>query len=83
VGQDFYDRMVKTKEQGGTPLAVGAALAVFLGSTASNGVTGRLISAVWDPWATLPERRSDLEKSDVYTLRRIVPKDRGFSWGDK
>jgi NAD(P)-dependent dehydrogenase (short-subunit alcohol dehydrogenase family) len=83
VGQDFYDRMVKTKAVGGTPLAVGAALAVFLGSVASNGITGRLISAVWDPWASLPDHRADLDKSDVYTLRRIVPKDRGLGWGEK
>ena len=38
---------------------------------------------MWDPWAELPGRRSDLDNSDVYTLRRIVPKDRGFSWGDR
>ena len=37
--------------QGGTPLETGAALAVFLGSAASDGITGRLLSAVWDPWA--------------------------------
>ena len=28
-----------------------------------------------------PERRADLD-SDVYTLRRIVPRDRGLDWGD-
>jgi NAD(P)-dependent dehydrogenase (short-subunit alcohol dehydrogenase family) len=83
VPQDFYDRMVKTKAEGGTPLEVGAALAVFLGSAASDGITGRLISAVWDPWASLPDHRGDLDESDVYTIRRIVPKDRGFRWGDK
>ena len=27
--------------------------------------------------------RVELDGSDVYTLRRIVPKDRGLSWGDK
>jgi NAD(P)-dependent dehydrogenase (short-subunit alcohol dehydrogenase family) len=83
VGQEFYDRMMKTKETGGTPLATGAALAVFLGSAASDGITGRLLSAVWDPWQGLQEHRADLDRSDIYTLRRIVPKDRGFSWGDK
>jgi NAD(P)-dependent dehydrogenase (short-subunit alcohol dehydrogenase family) len=82
VGQDFFDRMVKTKAQGGTPLETGAALAVFLGSAESDGITGRLISAVWDPWSDLPSRREDLNRSDVYTLRRIVPKDRGMTWGD-
>ena len=82
VGQAFYDRMVKTKQGGGTPLETGAALAVFLGSAASDGITGRLLSAVWDPWAELPARRAELDATDVYTLRRIVPKDRGFSWED-
>ena len=75
--------MVKTKDQGGTPLTIGAALAVYLGSAASDGITGRLISAAWDPWETLADRRSDLDNSDVYTLRRIVPQDRGFNWGDR
>ena len=40
----------------------------------------RLIAAVWDDWATLPARSDDLAKSDVYTLRRILPSERGLSW---
>jgi len=83
VGQDFYDRMVKIKAEGGTPLEVGATLAVFLGSAASDGLSGRLLSAVWDPWETLPKHLNEIERSDVYTLRRIVPKDRGLTWGDR
>lgn len=82
VGRSFYERSLKQKEQGGTPLHCGAALAVFLGAAASDGITGKLLSAIWDPWETLPERKDDLA-GDVYTLRRIVPKDRGFCWGNK
>lgn len=80
VGKDFHERMVRTKSQGGTPLEKGAALAVFLGSSASDGITGKLLSAAWDPWHTLPTHLADLQKTDVYTLRRIVPADRGLSW---
>lgn len=80
VGEDFYARMQKIADEGGTPLATGAELAVFLGSAASDGISGRLLSAVWDRWRELPSRRSELEKNDVYTLRRIVPKDRGLDW---
>jgi NAD(P)-dependent dehydrogenase (short-subunit alcohol dehydrogenase family) len=80
VGKDFYERSLKQKAQGGTPLERGAQLAVFLGSAASDGITGKLISAVWDPWETLPEHLDDLQKTDVYTLRRITPKDRGLGW---
>ena len=81
VGQAFYERSVKQKEQGGTPLDKGASLAVFLGSAASDGITGKLLSAVWDPWETLGDHRADLQRTDVYTLRRIVPADRDLSWG--
>ena len=80
VGQAFYDRSVKQQQQGGAPLDKGAALAVFLASAASDGITGRLVSAVWDDWAGLPARQERLARSDIYTLRRIVPEDRGEKW---
>jgi NAD(P)-dependent dehydrogenase (short-subunit alcohol dehydrogenase family) len=80
AGPAFYERMVKTSEAGGTPLEKGAALAVFLGSGASDGITGRLLSAVWDPWDQLPTYRDELDGTDVYTLRRITAKDRGLGW---
>lgn len=81
VGRAFYERSVRQKEAGGAPLERGAALAVFLGSAESDGITGKLLSAVWDPWETLPAHAADLRGSDVYTLRRIVPRDRGMPWG--
>jgi len=83
VGEGFYERMKKTADGGTTPLEVGAALAVYLGSAASDGITGRLLSAPWDPWDALQQHRGDLDASDIYTLRRIVPKDRGKEWGEK
>jgi len=81
VGAKFYAQSVKQKEQGGTPLERGAALCVYLASAASDGVTGRLISAVWDPWEKLRDYLDDLRGSDIYTLRRIVPEERGKKWG--
>jgi NAD(P)-dependent dehydrogenase (short-subunit alcohol dehydrogenase family) len=83
VGRDFYERMARAKEEGGTPLGVGAALAVFLGAAESDGITGRLISALWDPWEELPARYAELAPSDIYTVRRIIPRDRGLTWGDR
>jgi NAD(P)-dependent dehydrogenase (short-subunit alcohol dehydrogenase family) len=80
VGQAFYERMQKIADGGATPLERGAALTVFLASGASDGITGKLLSAVWDPWADLPQHRADLNRTDVYTLRRIVPNDRGLPW---
>lgn len=59
------------------------ALCTFLASRESDGISGRLISARWDAWEELPRHRDELSASDVYTLRRIVPADRGFDWGKR
>ena len=81
VGDAFYERALEQQSSGGTALDLGARLAVFLGSGESDGITGKLISAPWDPWADLPLHADDLRFSDVYTLRRIVPADRDLAWG--
>lgn len=52
------------------------ALAVFLASAESDGLTGRLISAVWDDWASFPERMDRIIASDLYTLRRVTEERR-------
>lgn len=54
-----------------------ADLCLFL---ASSTITGKLISAVWDPWRNLADHVAELNGSDIYTLRRIVPQDRGKNW---
>lgn len=77
VGQAFYDKNKKWKAEGATPLHLGAGLAVYLASSQSDGITGKLISAQWDAWARLHEHREELASSDIYCVRRIVPEDRG------
>jgi NAD(P)-dependent dehydrogenase (short-subunit alcohol dehydrogenase family) len=83
VGEAFFARALKQKEDGGVPLARGAEVSVFLASAASDGITGKLISAVWDNWQAWPQHRDELAKTDAYTLRRIVGRDRGLDWGDR
>jgi 3-oxoacyl-[acyl-carrier protein] reductase len=83
VGQQFFDRMKKIADEGGTPLDVGAALCVFLGSSESDGITGKLIAAQWDRWEDWPKHLDELNASDVYTLRRITGRDRKKEWGDR
>lgn len=77
VGAAFFEKMTKTRDAGGTPLDKGAELSVFLASARSDGISGRLISAVWDDWQGLPAHSDQLASSDIYTLRRITPDDRG------
>lgn len=82
AGQKEYDSAMNIRKSGGVPPEKAAELITFLASDLSNGFTGKLISAVWDPWEKFPEHLDELKNSDVYTLRRVVPKDRGMDWGD-
>ena len=83
VGIDFFQKSLKQKVTGGSSLSLAAQLAVFLASSASNGITGKLISAVWDKWEDWPKHLEELKSTDAYTLRRVTGRDRGFDWGDK
>lgn len=76
VGQAEYDAALKQKATGGSSLARALGLIEFLLSEKSDSITGRLLAAPWDPWTTLDTHAGALAKSDIYTLRRIVPEDR-------
>ena len=80
VGEGQYKQAAKQKEGGGSSLERAASLCVYLASAASDGITGRLISAPWDPWPELHDHQEELAGSDIYTLRRIVPADRSKQW---
>jgi NAD(P)-dependent dehydrogenase (short-subunit alcohol dehydrogenase family) len=80
VGETFYQKALKQRASGGTPLELAANLCVYLASAESDGVTGKLISAQWDPWRDFARHKDTLLNSDIYTLRRIVPEDRGQKW---
>ena len=77
VGEAEYQSALKQKGTGGGSLEKVIGLVEWLLSPASDGISGRLLSAPWDPWAGLGRHAGAIAKSDVYTLRRIVPEDRG------
>jgi NAD(P)-dependent dehydrogenase (short-subunit alcohol dehydrogenase family) len=83
VGEAFYAKALQQRDSGGTSLDRGAALSVYLGSRKSDGISGRLLSAVWDPWEDLETHAAEIEGSDIYTLRRIIPAERGQGWGER
>lgn len=57
----------QARTRGETSFEPATRLAVFLASAASDGISGRLLAALWDDWETL---QPPLD-ADVYTLRRI------------
>ena len=59
----------RTKSGRGASLEEAAALAVWLASDASDGLSGRLISATQDGWRELGPHIPQIMASDRYTLR--------------
>jgi NAD(P)-dependent dehydrogenase (short-subunit alcohol dehydrogenase family) len=70
-GPSALEELQKMDSTGGVPAERAAALALFLASDRSNGLTGRLISAVHDKWEDLGPRISDIASTDAWTLRRV------------
>jgi hypothetical protein len=58
-------------QSGGASPDRAAGLAVFLASSRSNRLTGRLLSAIWDDWEHIENHMGKIASSDVWTLRRI------------
>ena len=80
VGEAYYRAALKQRDTGGASMDRAASLCVHLASHECDGITGRLISAPWDNWEQLEAHRDELAASDIYTLRRIVPEERGKKW---
>ena len=80
AGEVDYSSALQQQAPAGEALERVAGLVNYLLSAESDGISGKLISAVWDPWQELADHSADLKDSDIYTLRRITPSDRGFDW---
>ena len=76
VGQEFYEKTLKQRESGGSGFDSATSLAVFLACGDSDGISGKLISAIWDDWEHFPRSIEALNSSDIYTIRRITEQER-------
>jgi 3-oxoacyl-[acyl-carrier protein] reductase len=76
AGEAEYNAALKQKAQGGQSLEKALGLVEWLLSPESDGVSGRLFSAQWDPWPISDPNKNELAGGDVYTLRMIIPEDR-------
>lgn len=81
VGKKGYEKALLQKKRGGTSLESACELTLFLGSNYSDGISGKLISSVWDDWKNWPQKKNVLKKNDLFTIRRVTSKDRGVNWG--
>lgn len=74
-----YHRAIKQQESEATPEKA-VQLVRWLCSEDARKVTGKIISAQWDKYEEFPEHIEDIVGTDTFTIRRVRPKDRGFSW---
>jgi len=81
IGENAYKKALFQKKVGGSSMESACNLILFLASEYSNGISGKLISAIWDDWKNWPKNKKFLIKNDLFTLRRVTPKDRGIKWG--
>jgi NAD(P)-dependent dehydrogenase (short-subunit alcohol dehydrogenase family) len=71
AGADYYERTQSHLEEGGFPASEAAELVAFLIDDASRGITGRVISAQWDPWRNDVFRERLRNDPALARLRRI------------
>ena len=76
VGENFYKTSVRHKKNGGTDINKILDLIEFLSHKKSDGISGKLISVLWDNWQNFNKIKKYLNKSDVGNLRRIAGRDR-------
>ncbi len=74
AGASFYEGTKKQMESGGVPPEKAADLTAFLLSDDSDEITGKFISAPWDPWDSVEFQGRLRSEKDFCTLRRIDDK---------
>ena len=79
AGQHEFELASKLSPDNSAKLEKVLGLIELLLSSRSDGISGKLISAQWDSWSKLEQFKDDLT-GDIFTLRRIVPEDRGKKW---
>jgi NAD(P)-dependent dehydrogenase (short-subunit alcohol dehydrogenase family) len=80
VGKEFFARTAEVIEKGGVSPDVGASCASYLVSDLAAGITGRFVAAPYDDYRAWPTHLDEIADSDFFTLRRIIPRDRGQDW---
>jgi 3-oxoacyl-[acyl-carrier protein] reductase len=75
AGEDYLvAKGIRETGRRAVPTTVAAELALFLAADASNGLSGKLISAVHDKWQDWNAAQIDaLTESGWYTMRRLDP----------
>jgi NAD(P)-dependent dehydrogenase (short-subunit alcohol dehydrogenase family) len=71
AGDRYFADTQRQLEAGGVPARRAAELTAFLLGESAHGISGKLISAPWDPWESSAFQQRLREQPDLATVRRI------------
>ena len=63
IGMYYYQKALKQKKLGGSSFKAACDLILFLGSKYSDGIKGKLVSALWDDWKNWPKYKKILKNN--------------------
>lgn len=73
AGEGYFQETTEKLSQGAVPMEVPVDCVRFLVSDQADGLTGKTLSASFDPWCTREFSQSieEISQSDLYTMRRM------------
>jgi NAD(P)-dependent dehydrogenase (short-subunit alcohol dehydrogenase family) len=73
AGAKEYAEALEQEKKGGNSPELAAKLVQYLLEERSAGLTGKILSAVWDPYEEFAHLE-EMSRSDIFTVRRVVDK---------
>ncbi|NHZ85960.1 MAG: SDR family NAD(P)-dependent oxidoreductase [Planctomycetia bacterium] len=76
IGEKNWLELQDRLFSGGAPIDKAPELALFIACQNRKEFNGRVISAIWDDWENISNQKEKIIDTDIFQMRRIVPKDR-------
>lgn len=76
IGEKNWRDLQNRLNTGGDSIEKAPELALFIVSQNRKELNGRVISAIWDDWGKISRQKDNIIYTDIFQMRRIVPKDR-------
>lgn len=76
IGEKNWRALQDRLASGGNSIDKAPELALFIACQNRRELNGRVISAVWDDWEKISKQKEKIIDTDIFQMRRIVPKDR-------
>ena len=78
IGEKNWLALQDQLASGGESIDKASELALFIACQDGKELNGRVISAIWDNWKEIENNKDNIINTDIFKMRRIVPKDRGI-----